>query len=224
MSDVTADFEELRRRIFKDGSREGFLRALDGISEFVNDLRREILGDDDSADVDTDELDELRKEAGESKVQTPDPVRNVPDMIKDATVTVVKESQETSLSVLGLSVVTRTALYTEYVTGIGHINSVERLERLTDEQLTDIYGIGKARFDEIKRVLAEYRSRVTETLIEELGLKVLVTNALLDSGVRFIEHLEELTDEQLRSIDGIGPIRVVQIKAALEEYYSYTAR
>lgn len=222
MSDVTADFEELRRRIFKDGSREGFLRALDGISEFVNDLRREILGDN-SANVDTDEPDELRKEAGESNVQTPDPVRNVPDMIKDAMVTVAKESQETSLGVLGLSVVTRTALYTEYVKGIGHINSVERLERLTDEQLTDIYGIGKARFDEIKRALAEYRSRVTETPIEELGLKVLVTNALLDGGVRFIEHLEELTDEQLRSIDGIGLIRIAQIRAALEEYYA-TAR
>ncbi len=224
MSDYSADFEELRRRIFRDGSREGFLRALDGIMDFITDLRREIIGDDSDVNVDSNELDEHRKEVGEPNGQAPDPVNGISDMIKDAMVVVAKESPETPLSVLGLKTATYSYLCNEDIKGIGHINTVERLERLTDEQLIDIYGIGQNRFKEIKSALDKYRNDVTETSLDWLGLGTLVTNYLIKGGVNYIEELEQRRDDELDDIPYIGLKRIAEIREALKEYRSHVKR
>lgn len=224
MSDYSADFDELRRRIFKDGSQKGFLRALDAVSAFIDDLRQEISGDDGDLGFDKSVLDNLRKEAGEPNGQVSDPANGIPDMIKDAMVEVAKESPETPLSVLGLKTATYSYLCNENIKGIGHINTVERLERLTDEQLIDIYGIGQNRFKEIKSALDKYRNDVTETSLDWLGLGTLLTNYLIRGGVNYIEELEQRGDDELDDIPYIGPKRIAEIRKALEEYYAQITR
>jgi len=54
--------------------------------------------------------------------------------------------------------------------------------------------------------------------IDTLDLTPALIRALVDEGINFVSELKIATDEELLAIEGIGPVTLDRIRAALDEY------
>jgi DNA-directed RNA polymerase alpha subunit len=148
----------------------------------------------------------------------------------------VAQDAMTSIEVLDLSVRAYNCLRR------GDVYTVEQLARLSDEELLDIWALGKNTLDEIKQKLAAYLEshpqlqmrlaaeepsekarpdRVVEEQgpgIEVLGLSVRAHNSLFRAGIESVGQLATLSDEEILAIHNLGKKSVSEIREKLDTY------
>jgi len=118
------------------------------------------------------------------------------------------------------------------------IDTVSRLAVLTDEKVLAIRDLGPQSFAEIKRKLQLYLARYPlppevlhrtdgrrpasprpeGTALKALGLSVRPHNALMRSGIKTVDQLAAMSDEQISSVRNIGSKSLADIKNKLEAY------
>ena len=98
------------------------------------------------------------------------------------------------------------------------IKFIKDLTTLTEQDVLNILGLAKQDLDQIKAALAEIGlSLKPDDTIKSLGLPSYITNQLEINGIKFIEDLTTLTEQDVLNIPGLAKQDLDQIKAALAE-------
>ena len=98
------------------------------------------------------------------------------------------------------------------------IKFIKDLTSLTEQDVLNILGLAKQDLDQIVAALAEIGlSLKPDDTIGSLGLPSYITNQLEVNGIKFIEDLTTLTEQEVLNITGLAKQDLNPIKAALAE-------